>query len=243
MLIQVDKFKEVITKATINFSIESVQLNFTPEEIRSKMISFASDAIALLKIKNEVLPGISDEIQFNFVDPNSMVMPYLNLIEGETIVKIGDEKVSLLTGNQTSNLYFCAPSVVNTLSSDGPKMNLPLLHEVAVDEKFNTIFDKIKKVGPRFDKIYFGVDKGKFYIETTDKTNKFSNGLRIVLDDCSSTDVSLCFTYRNVFSLMSILSDNFKLYFYYVKENNLGMLKATNADESELYFLMSKKEG
>jgi len=242
MLIQVDKFKEVITKATINFSIESVQLNFTPEEIRSKMISFASDAIALLKIKNEVLPNITGEVQFNFVDPNQMVMPYLNLVEGETIVKIYDERVSLMTGNQTSNLYFCAPSVVNTLASDGPKVSIPMFHEISVDKDFNDVFDKIKKVAPRFDKIYFGVDSGKFYIETTDKTNKFSNTLRILLGNCSSTDISLCFGYRNMFSLMSILSEDFKLYFHFVRENNLGMLRAANSSNSEQYFLMSKKE-
>jgi hypothetical protein len=244
VIINVDKFKEIVTKATLNFSIESVQLNFTKEEIKSKMISFANDAITILKVKNDVLPSMAatDEVQFNFVEPSQSIMPYFNLIEGETIVKIGNEKISVITGNQTSNLFFCSPTVVNVLQSDGPKNTVPQFHTCKVDDDLMASFEKIKKIGSRFNKVYFGVDKTNFYIETTDKTNKFSNGLKITLAELKQLDISLCFDYRNMFNLVSIIDSSFSMNFYYMKENKLGMLKAVKDDESEAYFLMSKME-
>lgn len=242
MKINVDNFKKVLQKATLNFSIESVRLDISKEKIKSKMICRANDTISIMDIPNDVLPDITEDLQVNLSEPAQSTLPYLNLIEGDTIVKLAPEKMSLLTGNQTSSIFYCSPSVVSVYTSETPKASAPLYHSFQINDEFEAAFDKIKKIGSRFEKIYFGSSKGVFYIETTDRTNKFSNGLRISLGGVEQLDMSLCFLFKNVFNLMSIIDKDFTMNFYYIKEHDLGMLKAENKDGSEKYFLMSKKE-
>jgi hypothetical protein len=72
MNINIDEFKKVLKKATINFSLDSVQLNFTKDRVKSKMVTNANDAIVILDIPNTVIPDVRqhDEHSFNFGDPN-----------------------------------------------------------------------------------------------------------------------------------------------------------------------------
>jgi hypothetical protein len=243
MILNVDKFKRLVQKATVNFSIESLQLNLDEVGVKSNMISSASDVVAILRVANDVLPEVKGELQFNFNDPVQDLMPYLNLIDGETVIKVSEEKISLLTGKQSSNVFFCAPQIVSVFSHNEPKANFSVFHKTAVDQDFEKSFDKIKKIGGRFNKVYFGVEKGHFYIETSDKTNSFSNSFRVNLDQIKYNDMSMCFDYKNIVNLMSVIAgEEFSMEFFYVKEHKLGMLKASNEDNSESYYLMSKKE-
>jgi len=244
MIINIEKFKELLRKATVNYSIESVQLNFEKGLVESKMISSASDVIAILKTENDVLPELKTDMSFSFADPAQNLLPYLNLIdEAETVIKVSEEKITLLTGHQSSHVFFCSPQIVSVFGHTEPKASFPVFHQVKVDKSFNDTFEKIKKIGSKFGKVYFGVDKGSFYIETSDKTNKFSNSFRVDLSQVKYSDVSICLDYKNIVNLMSIIeSDDFTMEFYYVKERGLGMVRTSNKSGSENYYLMSKKE-
>jgi hypothetical protein len=116
---------------------------------------------------------------------------------------------------------------------------------LSIDDEFLTTFNKIKKIGNKFGKIYFNINNNTLEIETTDKTNKFSNGLNFTLQKVKYENLSIIFDYQNLVNLFSILDyDNFNytLDFVYLKEKKLGMIICTNNDDNnfENYYLMSK---
>lgn len=250
MLIDISNFKTILKKATLNFSIESVQLVFTKERIKSKMITPASDGIVILDVDNNVLPDMNknDTIVMNFIEPNSNIVPYLNLIDDgeETKINIHDEKITLIQGKQKSNIFFCSETVVNVFDSDNTRPDVEYFKQLPLDDDFINAFNKIKKIGSKFNKIYFGVSNDKLYIETSDKQNRFSNGLRIDLCDMKKSDMFMCFDFKNVVNVMSVMngsSDDFICHFAYVDEQELGMLFFGKNDETELYYVMSKRDG
>ena len=249
MIINTSNFKEVLKKATLNFSIDTVQLNLTKSKITSKMITAASDAITILNIPNEVLPSMkaTDALVMNFQEPSNNIMPYLNLIDDteETVINIKDEKITLVQGKQKSNIFFCAPQVVNVFDGDNLRPDISYFHTIDLDDDFVNAFSKIKKVGSKFNKVYFGVAENVLYIETSDKQNRFSNGLRVDICDVEHSELSMCFEFKNVVNLMAVLNgsySDFKCQFAYVEDQELGMLNLGNEDNSEVYYLMSKRD-
>ena len=244
MLINTSEFKNVLKKSTLDYCINSVQLNFTKEKLTSSMISSSSDAIAILNLPNLVLPEMkkTDTLVMNFSEPNANILPYLNLIDDneETKINIKDEKITLVQGKQKSNMFFCSELVVGVYEGEGPKSDIEYFNIMDIDDDFMNSFSKIKKIGAKFNKIYFGVSNNVLYIETSDKQNRFSNGLRIDLCDVEYDDMSMCFNFKNVVNVMSILENEFKCHFTYVPSQELGMVYIGNEDESEKYYLMSK---
>lgn len=249
MIVNTSELKSFLKKATLNYCIESVQLNLTKDIVSSKMISSSSDAIALLKLPNLILPEMraQDILSMNFSEPNTNIVPYLNLIDDneETTVQIRDEKITLIQGKQKSNIFFCAPQVVSVFDADSPRSDIDYFHEMDLDDNFVEAFNKIKKIGSKFNKIYIGVNDNVLYIETSDKQNRFSNGLRIDLCDVEYDNMSMCFEFKNLVNLMTVLNDShndFKCKIAYVAEQELGMLFIGNEDETERYYLMSKND-
>lgn len=249
MIVSTSELKSFLKKATLNYCIESVQINLTKDNVSSKMISSASDAIALLNLPNVILPEMraQDSLTMNFSEPNTNIVPYLNLIDDneETTIQIRDEKITLIQGKQKSNIFFCAPQVVSVFEADSPRSDIEYFHEMDLDDTFMEAFNKIKKVGSKFNKIYIGVNDGVLYIETSDKQNRFSNGLRIDLCDVEYDNMSMCFEFKNVVNLMSVLNDSyseFKCRIAYVAEQELGMIYIGNEDDTERYYLMSKND-
>jgi hypothetical protein len=98
-------------------------------------------------------------------------------------------------------------------------------------------FNKIKKVGSVFGKIYFVVENNQLYIESTDRLNKFSNSVKFPICEVDHKDVSLCFIYKNMVNLMSLISEGFTLNLYLDKEIELGCIGIFNEDEK--YYLQS----
>ena len=116
---------------------------------------------------------------------------------------------------------------------------------IQLDDDFIEAFNKIKKIGSKFNKIYFGVADDVLYIETSDKQNRFSNGLRIDIDEVEHNDLSMCFEFKNVVNLIAILNGEYTEFtcrFAYVEEQELGMMNVTREDNSEIYYLMSRRD-
>jgi len=248
MLINTSELKTFLKKATINYCIDSVQINLTKALVTSKMISAASDVISLLKLPNEILPSMkaTDTLVLNFAEPNTNIVPYLNLIDDdvETTIAIKDEKITLIQGKQKSNMFFCSPQMVNVFEADSPRADIDYFKVMDIDDDFIESFNKIKKIGSKFNKIYFGVLDNVLYIEASDKQNRFSNGLRIDLCDVTYDNMSMCFDFKNVVNVMSVLDMvDFTCHFAYVPEQELGMIYIGNENESEKYYLMSKNDG
>lgn len=250
-ILNVVNFKDVLQKATLNFSIDSVQLKFKDDKIKSGMISAGSDAIVILNVDNNVLPDVKDEVTFNFAEPQQQLVPFLNLIDDEEVqCEIKEEKLVLVSDNQKSDIHFCSPQIVKVFSASDPKEGTEYFLTMDVDDNFIEAFLKIKKIGARFGKVYFNIENNKFVMETTDKSNRFSNGLKFTLVDRVAKkkkdqidDLVLCFDYKSIVNLMAVLDDEqeYQISFAYLEEQELGMLFLGSEDLSEKYFIMSRR--
>ena len=242
MNINVVNFKDVLKKATLNFSIPSVQLKFDGGKISSNMISENRNAIISIEVENDVMGG--DGVEFNFASPSQNLIPFLNLIDEEDAdITIRDEKIVLKHGSQKANIHFCSPTVVGVFGGRTAREDTEYFVTMAINEAFIENFNKIKKIGSRFGKVYITFESGQLFIETTDKTNRFSNSLRFKLMDIATPydDFTICFDYGNFSNLMSIVGNRevFKLSVAYVEEQEAGMLYISTEDNSENYYLMS----
>ena len=243
MKFNVEEFKSVLKKATLNFSIDSVRLDFTKDTISSNMISERRDAVVSLDVPNDMMKvKKAEEIEMNFGQPSQQVMPFLNLIdEEEANISIKDNKVIISSGRQRSNIHFCSPEIVSVFETDAKETERFLT--IDVDEDFVNAFMKIKKIGSRFGDVYFNVEKEVFNIETSDRTNRFSNGLKLDLVDIKGVDdLSLRFDYKNFLDLMAVVNgnaDDFKMNFSYMEKQQMGILLAEKEGE-EKYYLMSR---
>jgi hypothetical protein len=209
----------------------------------------SKDAIVILDVANDVLEiKRGAEYTLNFSEPSISVMPYLALIEGdeEADIRIFDEKIAITSGNQKSNIFFCSPNVVTVFSATAPRESVKYFVSFDLNSSFISDFNKIKKIGMRFGKIYFTVINKIFSMETTDKQNPYSNTLKFdLLQDIKEDDLNLCFDYRNFVNLMSVIEDdfdNFRTNFAFVRQQELGMVFVEKKDGTEKYYLMSRKE-
>ena len=245
MKVNVENFKNILRKATLNFSISSVQLQLNQLKISSRMISENRDCIVILDVDNDVM-AVSDEHEFNFSEPNQQLMPFLNLIDDdEADIDVHSEKIVVKNGRQRSNIHFCSGQIVSVFGTDAAREGIESFLTLDIDDGFNDAFAKIKKIGSRYGNVYFNVEDGVFSIETADKTNRFSNGLKFELTRMSDVpDLSICFDYKNFINLMAVIngdSENFTLEFSYVEEQEMGMVYAGKNDGNEKYYLMSKE--
>jgi hypothetical protein len=240
--VNVDEFKEVIRKATMNYSIPSVQLLIDGDKVLSGMISESRDVITILEVENNVI-DMSDEVEFHFSEPSLNLIPFLNLIDEENAdITIQREKIVLKSGQQRSNVHFCSPTIVSAFGSRSAREGTEYFITVEIDDDFLEAYSKIKKIGSRFGKVYFNVVNKKLSIETADKTNRFSNGLKFDLVETDMSDLTICFDYKNFVNLMSVIGTRpFKMSFAYIEEQDMGMLYASLEDESEKYYLMSRE--
>jgi len=245
MLININEFKNVLKKSTLNFIINNIQLKISADKISSKMISDDSLVIVMLDVDNQVIPDLKKDLEFNFMEPNQSVMPFLNLIEDETVDSIiKRDHILLKSSNQKSKLYFCSPRVIKIFQKDDIRDGIKFFTSFTITEEFVNIFNKIKKIGSRFGKIYLNVENGKLTMETTDKLNTFSNSLKFdIYDNIEYDDISLCFDYKNFVNTMSLINDNcgdFNINISYLKDQKLGLILINNQDNSEKYYQISK---
>lgn len=249
MKVNISEFRKILRKSTINFSLETLQLNVSKDKISTKMTNSVYNPIVILDIPNTCFPDVKNKkpISLNFSDPNKSVIPYINLIsEDEADVEIGNEKMVLSFdgGKQKSNIYFCSPEIVKVFPKNMARDDIEYFVEFNLTDDFIQKYSNIKKIGSRFGKVYFVVEDGKLYMETTDKTNRYANSLKFeITDDISSSNLSLCFDYKNVSNLFLIVDNNedFVIRLTYSEERDLGMLYLSKNTE-ENYFVMSKTD-
>ncbi len=245
MLINLNEFQKVLKKATLNYSIDTVLLNVIQNKITSSMKSTAKDAFAILDLPNTVISDMKKDMEFtiSFSDPKVNVIPFINLIQEEQVKFVIRENKMVIDGQVT--ICFDDPSIMSSFSGKNVQDDMPVFSESKIDESFQESINKIKKIGNKFGKVYFIVDNKKFYIETSDRTNSFSNKLQLYLFDVDFKDVVLCFNYRNFHNLISIINGDYEKYimsFSYFDAQELGTLYCVKEDETEKYLLTSVKE-
>ena len=158
MKINIDNFKEVLKKATINNIIKTVQLKFRDGKITSSMISDDNAAISILNVDNDVLTT-DDEVDFNFSEPETEVKPYLKVFDNNEVeIKLYKNKILLRDTNQQTNINYCNPIIVTLFGKQDVKEDANWFFETKIDEDFIRAFNKIKKIGPKFGRVYFEID-------------------------------------------------------------------------------------
>ena len=246
MKLNVVEFQDALRKSTFNFSIETTNLNITQDRIKSSMINKYNTGITIIDVENKAITEMEDvsEVVFNFIDPDQNLMPFLNLIDvPEVKLKVFEDKIAIFVGRQKQTIHFCNPQKKRMFHSEATLRSSEYFANIDLaDGKFFEMWNKIKKVGTRFGKVYFNVEKGNLTVESTDKTNKFSNSIKFILSKVEMADLSLCFEFMDIANLMKIIGIDFTLSFSYSGDHGLGLLHASKEDESENFFLMSKKE-
>lgn len=246
MKLKVEQFGNIIRKSTFNFSIETTCLNITKDKIKSGMVNNYNTCISVLDVDNLSIYDMEDmEFVFNFLNPERHLMPLLQLIDtDEVTLKVHPDKIALLGGRQKSTIHFCTPQEKRFFKSEASLRSSEYFTKLPLhDGQFLGMWDKLKKIGMRFGgKVYFNSEKGNFTVETTDKTNKFANSLKFILSKLKFDDVSLCYDFNDILNLMNIIDDSFTLGFTYDENHGLGLLHANKEDDTENFFLMSKKE-
>lgn len=247
MKVNVKEFKSFLKKATHNYSINSISFKITNEFIESKMIKPSRDVINILKFKNNIFEDVKDEKIWNFYEPNITILPFLNLIDDDDAnILERSERIIIKNNKQKSNIFFCAEEIPSIFGANEPKDSFTPIVNIDINDDFKESFLPIKKIANTFGKIYLTIKDKILYIETMDKSNKFSNGISIELCEVDYEDCSICIDFSNFNNLMNIIDEDefYKMDIYYVPEKELGMVCCYNTDDeiTENYYLMSKSE-
>lgn len=243
MNLNIKNFKKVVTKGTMNFGIETLQLRFNEGRITSNMLSRTGTSIAILNVENNVI-DIDEELVWNFSEPSTDVIPFINLIDSERVELIMDRLfMKLKDGDRTIKIGFCSENAVRRLGTDDVQ-NTEWFFDMPIDIDFINDFEKIKRIGARFGKVYFVIKDKALYIETADKTNMYSNGFKVKLAELDMPDISLAYVYTDVVNLFHCiemdLEKNFTLKIEYKEDQGLGCIYALSDNGEEKYSLISR---
>lgn len=243
MQINIKNFKKAITKATLNFSIETLQLRFS-DRIESDMLSANGTTISILNIENNVL-NTNEELVFNFNDPANNVIPFIMLFDSESVeLSLTDLFMKMQDGQQIAKIGFCSDHAVKRLGSNDVQ-NVNWFYDIDITDDLIKKFEKIKKIGSRFGKVYFYTNENVLYLETSDKTNRYSNGVKFKLADIQMDDISLAYVYSDMVNFFHCIEMNldkgFKLKLAYDNEQGLGCIYAHSEHNEEKYALISRE--
>jgi len=255
MKLDAKKFRKVMAKATLNYSIDFVQLRFVDGRVKSSMISNHQQIVTKIDIPNDGIleTTLQDDITINFSSPSVLLVPYLEDIgDLETTAKIDDENLLLFldSGWNEYSVRFVTDSVIrNYLTRRSISDEFPYFYdEPLTDEMRERYFESLKRLGARHGKIYISVIDGKIYFEATDRTNAFSNKMNSKpLGTTDINDVAICFEYKNFVSLSNIIEhgraegQEFTIKFAHIHERDKGIIHVSTADNSEQYFLLNRE--
>ena len=244
MEINVNNLQNVIKKATLNYVIPSVNINVTDTKVVSKMRSVGNSVVVCLNLDNDVVEGLPDSLEMNFSEPNMNVKPYLNLIDNDVVnLNVTDAGITLKDGRHKTDLFYCMPSTVTTFTGDTP--NSESFLSIDLTEDIKNYFDKIRKISGKFEVVYFTVKDKKFIVETTDRSNRFVNGISFELANVDFKDPDICIDYKNFNALLQVIDDNFTNFrasFTWIEEQEIGMVSFERNDDKERYYLLQKME-
>jgi hypothetical protein len=250
MKLNVPKFRNLIRKTTLNYSIDFLQLNFDPQLVKSAMISGSRDALTNVCLDNDFITGMGpqDRITLNFHEVASKVSRYLDIAPEEVEIDIEENKKIILTigGTRKVDIFMIDDSAIAKNVSQRTAKEMKYFISLPMDDTLNTLFEAHKKIAPYYGKIYFGIQNKRFFIESTDRTNSGINRLNDEICDVDGENMVMCFEFRNFLNLITVIEDNkainrlFDLNFTYSKTDDRGLIYAVSKDEKEKYFIVSR---
>lgn len=247
MKIKINALKDVMRKATLNYIIPSFQLKFKNKKMISNMVSSSMDAVVMLTLNNDVIDILpSEELDFNFSEPNSNVKPYLDLVDEDMAdIIISEDNIKITTDKKQKLVFhFASPDFVSSYNGDQPPID-KWFFDQKLDDDLMVKFNKIKKIAGKFGKIYLICEDKKLYLEATDRQNKFANSMKYELGPVNEKDFELCFNFNNINALLTLIKNNytdFEVKFHYRDDGKGGMILFKHILDSEYYYFVSKNE-
>lgn len=243
MIINIKNFKNVLTKATLNFGIETLQLRFS-DRIKCDSINENGTSVSILNVENNVL-DTNEQLIFNFNDPSSGVVPFINLFDNNEIkLSLTDLFMNFKDGKRSQKVGFSMDSSIKRLGTDDVK-DVDWLFTIKIDNDIIREFEKIKKIGSRFGKIYVDVSDNKIFINTTDKTNRYSNDVKFQLAEIEMRDLSLSYIYNDMVNFFHCIEmdidKNFTMKVSFDDDQGLGCVYAFSENNEEKYALISRQ--
>jgi len=238
--LNVNNFKSLIKKGTVHHVIDNIKLVFTPQHAISAMRG--TDLISVVKAPNNVLTGLKrqDEIDFCFVNPIANVLPYLDILRGETVaVTIEQGYIELKEPPHVVRISLFHQNVVTPFDSDR-QPNIDFFVSFNPDERFANFIDKTKRVCATHGRIFLGVKDGFLYVRAGGAANELASEIKLNLVESDHEDVELNFNYKSFINLVGLIDPEFGISVSYDQEQELGLLKVENPDKSEVYYIMSR---
>jgi len=242
------KFIELIKKATLNYSINTLQINIDNDRIKVAMKSESNTYLTVLDLENDIFIDIisGSLLELNFLDPNVHLLKLLNQIDlDEPEIKLNNKILSIIDKNQKASVNFCSPLIVSVSNKTTPRINDYFLN-FDIDDNFNGIYKKIRSIGAIYGKVYFEVIDNKFRINSTDKTSGLDHGFMAEIIDVKHENISCCFPFLNISNMMNCLSDDkeYEMKFAYEPNTELMMISCIRKDtiNKEIYYLFSQKD-
>lgn len=246
--VHVERFINLLQKATLNWSIPHVRVVFQKDTYRIGMKG--ANSLLILNGENDVITGIkaTDEWEMNFQDAVKNVKAYLaNIIpddDGYATIQMKDEKLIIKSGNQKAQCFFCADNIPATFTKDGPKQTGDEVVNFEIDEEFVTAYNLIKKVAGSFGKVYFGVEDGHLFMEAGDRTSPHTNNMMMKLQETDADDMFVCFDFKSLNDVVTIINGDaydFSFRLGYLPQRNSGLVSFMKEGE-ETYYLLSLRE-
>ena len=237
----VSNFKSLMKRGSVNFVIDNIKLIFTPQLATVAMMG--TDLISVVKIPNDVLLGLKrqDEIDFCFISPLSNVLPYLDILREDNVsVTIEQGYLELKEPPHVVKISLANPNVITPFNPDR-QPNFEFFVSFIPDERFATFVDKTKRVCATHGRIFLGTQAGQFYIRAGGVLNESGSEIKLNLIETDfEDDLELSFYYKSFINLFGLISPGFTISVSYATEQELGLIKVSNPDQSEVYYLMSR---
>ncbi len=246
--VHIEKFIELLQKATLNWSIPHVRVTFAKNHYKVGMKG--SNSLLLLSGENDIITGISDtdEWEMNFQDAIKNIKAYISIVipddDGFADIQMKNEKIIIKSGNQKSQCFFCSDTIPTIFSKDGPNSIGDEVVNFMIDDEFIVAYNTVKRVASGYKKIYFGVQDGHFFIEAGDRTSPHTNNVLMTLQETDMSDMFVCFEYKSLNDIMKLIigdAYNFSFRLGYLPSRSSGLVSFIK-EGSEVYYLLSLRE-
>lgn len=238
--LNVNNFKSLIKKGTVNHVIDNVKLVFTPQHATTAMRG--PDLISVVKSNNNVLIGLkkADEIDMCFINPLTNVLPYLEILRGDTVdTIIEDGYIELKESPHTVKISLFHPNVMSTFDSNR-QPNIDFFVDFHPNEDFVNFLDKTKRVCISHSKIFLGVKNEFLYVRAGGPENELTSEIKLNLVESDFQDMEMTFNYKSFINLIGLINPEFTVSVSYDPERQLGLLKVRNEDETEVFYITSR---
>lgn len=255
MYLNINNFIEIIRKTTVNYIGDYTQIVFdnTTNKINCSIINQDKTIISKLNIDNNIIEGLDKTVEFNMVSPEINMIPYLQLFDEDIVeLKYIETKSSIIgkiilkSNDLETNVNLSEPIITRYFSKN--LKDISVKYSLAIDDKFISAFDKIKKIASRNNSLYFTCENNTFKLETGNKKEKYINSVSIDINkDLDLKDFTCKYIYKNIQGLFSILSSDTKynldiLETFTNKKESRYLLYLYDLDKSEEYYALPQVE-